>query len=175
MNLLVFIIEDIYNRRYFNNVIDSEINRCRRDGTTFLFGMIDIDYFKEYNDRYGHKKGDDTLICVAETLRKNLKRGADKIFRLGGEEFGFFSVINNPEEGIIIAKRLNKAIVEAKITHEGNPDHNSVITVSIGLSSLSDDNYDEIHILYQRADEALYVVKNNNRNGALHWHKDMAS
>jgi len=177
LNSLTYIDEltKLYNRRYFNSVLDKEINRCRRNGKIFIFGMIDIDYFKQYNDIYGHQKGDEALSNVAKTLKESFNRAEDMVFRIGGEEFAFISAINNHEEGRKIAKRLNKAIVEAEIEHKGNPDHNSLLTVSIGLSFLSDNNYDEVELLYPRADKALYAVKNNGRNHALFWHEDMAN
>lgn len=80
----------LHNRRYFNLVYERELKRAQRTHSYITFMMLDIDYFKQYNDTYGHLEGDYALKSVAKVLKDTLKRPSDYVFRLGGEEFGVF-------------------------------------------------------------------------------------
>lgn len=77
-------LTSLYNRRYFNQILPQEINRAKRNKKCIAFIMLDIDFFKQYNDAYGHLKGDETLIKVAHTIKHYFNRASDFCFRLGG-------------------------------------------------------------------------------------------
>lgn len=126
--------------------------------------MIDIDYFKQYNDTYGHAKGDKVLQDVVKALEKNLQRAGDYLFRMGGEEFcAIFSGLDT-QKSLQVSEKLRKSVEELKIPHIRNSVSN-FITVSVGLvvANLQDDVIDELG-LYSASDNALYVAKNSGRN-----------
>ena len=154
----------LYNRRYFNQIFPKEIQRTIRDKQTISFLMMDVDNFKQYNDNYGHQKGDDVLSEIGKTLKLNCKRASDIALRLGGEEFGvIFSDINNNKQ-MVFAESIRQSIEMLQIKHEFN-NASSYITASFGLVSITkpskEINMDE---LYRLADEALYLAKENGRN-----------
>lgn len=155
----------LYNRRYFNEILPKEIKRALRQGTMLSVLMLDIDYFKRYNDTYGHQAGDDTLERVGAALQTHFKRGEDFVFRLGGEEFCAIYITQNIEDSRSIAQTLCERIEGLHIPHEANEASNFV-TASIGVVVLdgthpfsTDDD-----VLYQLADKALYQAKHNGRN-----------
>ena len=154
----------VYNRRYYSEIIQSEINRTKRDEKKISFVMIDIDFFKQYNDIYGHRKGDEALISVATTLKDSLKRGGDFIFRMGGEEFCvIFSDYDN-EKSFEFCEELRKSIENLKIPHIGNT-VSEYLSISLGLivSDMKHEIIDELG-LYTLSDNALYEAKKSGRN-----------
>lgn len=153
----------VFNRRYYSEMIHKEINRCKRDHKKLSFAMIDIDYFKQYNDIYGHREGDEVLKQVASTLDKNLKRGGDHLFRMGGEEF--CAIFTGDEEmALALCETLREGIENLQIPHVGNR-VSRYVTVSIGLvvADLQSDVIDELG-LYTTSDNALYSAKSQGRN-----------
>ncbi|MEY4504432.1 MAG: hypothetical protein RL154_726 [Pseudomonadota bacterium] len=166
------IIDDLtklYNRRYFNNVFLKELGSAKRNENIFAFFMIDIDFFKQYNDEYGHKAGDDTLFIVAQGIANTLKRSGDLAFRLGGEEFGVIACFKAEDEPILLGELLRQAVYDLQIPHKGN-NHNFV-TISIGIESYNAKNYnnqDDLQTeIYSKADFALYRAKKLGRNRVL--------
>lgn len=160
-------LTDLYNRRYFNEVFPREIRRLARLDYPLSFMMLDIDFFKQYNDTYGHQAGDKILKKVAKTLKNQLLRAEDLVFRLGGEEFGIIYTTESFTDSSKIAKDLCKTIVDLKIEHKNSP-ISSVLSVSIGLvcikfSKIKDINLD-MNSIYKLADDELYKAKNNGRN-----------
>jgi len=152
------------NRRYFNIVYDREIKRAKRSNSNITFMMLDIDYFKQYNDTYGHIEGDFALKSVAKVFKDILKRPSDFIFRLGGEEFGILLTEVNEENSAIIARNICDAVKEREIKHEGSK-INKFLTVSIGVACcVADDALDD-EVLISKADEMLYRTKENGRDG----------
>ncbi|KXH80613.1 hypothetical protein AU377_07655 [Sporosarcina sp. HYO08] len=153
----------ISNRRYFNRQFKKAYQTYRQDGIPFSLVVIDIDYFKQYNDTYGHKKGDECLIKVADALASGVRKN-DRVCRIGGEEFCIIFPNTNEEKAIALAERICKKVKGLKIPHE-NSNVSKYVTVSIGVSTISSSfesvNQEE---LFQLADQALYQSKKNGRN-----------
>lgn len=156
-------LTNIRNRRFFDETFEKTFNEIKRDKKSLAVLMIDIDFFKPYNDNYGHGQGDETLRKVAKALEKTIKRASDFVARYGGEEFVIL-LKNIDKTGLqTVAKNLLEAIRELKITHEYSKVEDFV-TVSIGVSYCScPDEITKTELLL-KADETLYNVKNSGRN-----------
>jgi diguanylate cyclase (GGDEF)-like protein/PAS domain S-box-containing protein len=152
----------LYNRRFFNTKFEEEINRAKRENNYFSLLIIDIDYFKEYNDTYGHQEGDSALSNVANVLINHTNRSSDFAFRLGGEEFGIIT-ISEKEKIIEFATHIKNTIEKLKIPHSKSIVSN-YLTISIGITSRKGNDISTSAILYKEADDALYIAKNNGRN-----------
>jgi diguanylate cyclase (GGDEF)-like protein/PAS domain S-box-containing protein len=111
-------LTNIYNRRHFNTLFPKLINAAKRHHDVLCFILMDIDHFKDYNDTYGHQKGDEALINVARVMQQSLKRAEDYCFRLGGEEFGVIFNANSKQSAVAFAKSLTQAIEDLKIEHD---------------------------------------------------------
>ena len=155
-------LTELNNRRYFNRIIKQEIARLKRTKGELAFMMIDIDFFKLYNDTYGHLEGDRVLKEVAQELQKVCKRSTDFVFRLGGEEFGVIISDTKHNESIHVAKNICSAIEALKIKHEKNS-VSEFVTVSVGVSINKVEEEDENSII-KKADDALYLAKGSGRN-----------
>ncbi|ADN09107.1 sensor domain-containing diguanylate cyclase [Sulfurimonas autotrophica] len=157
-------LTNLYNRRYFNKILIREIKRSQRDKTHLAFMMIDIDYFKKYNDSYGHKAGDNVLVAVANTLKNSSKRASDFVFRLGGEEFAILFTTEDEKKAFAFTELVKKNIEKLQIPHS-NSQVSKYITVSIGLLVVDFKNemVDE-NGFYTMADDALYEAKAAGRN-----------
>ncbi len=153
----------LYNRRYFNTIITDEINRAKRDKKVLSFSMMDVDYFKKYNDTYGHQQGDEVLSKIGEVLNSFTKRAGDFAFRLGGEEFGILFTGTSSDEALLFANSIKKAIEDLGILHIKNT-ASPVVTISAGLISIMPDEQISENEIYKRADELLYKAKENGRN-----------
>ena len=150
----------IANRRAYDEKLASEISTAQRSETSLSLLMIDIDYFKEYNDHYGHQKGDDALSTVAALIRDTLPRKTDFIARYGGEEFVVILPFTNAEGAVSIAEKILNCIVGANIEHKRSK-FNNILTISIGIATAST-KFDK---LLPCADLALFQAKKNGRNG----------
>jgi len=129
--------------------------------------MADIDYFKNYNDYYGHQAGDKCLIQVADALQKGLLRQSDFLARYGGEEFAVV-LSDLDEEGVIrVADNLLKSVASLNIIHEATPHESKKLTVSFGCAVLIPDKDCEPTALIHQADKALYSAKHNGRNQVI--------
>ena len=155
----------LYNRRYFNEFFNRELHRAKREKKTLTFMMVDVDYFKNYNDNYGHLKGDKVLRDVAQQIKSKMKRAEDFAFRLGGEEFGVIVTSFTKGQVLDYALEIKNAISQLEIEHKFTDNKYEHITVSIGLKhvdfEIEDHNIDEI---YAMADKALYQAKSKGRN-----------
>lgn len=152
-----------YNRRFYNQVLEQEINRAKRNRLWVGFLMVDADNFKKYNDSYGHQAGDEVLQSIVKVLNDGFRRGGDYVFRLGGEEFAVLFTTESKAQLFAVAERSRQAMFDLNIEHSGNAPHYRV-TVSMGLMELDPDlNYVSEEI-YKYADEALYRAKQNGRN-----------
>ncbi len=158
-------LTSLYNRRHFDNIIAQEFNITRRQKKSLIFAIIDIDFFKNYNDYYGHPAGDRVLTQVSATLKKALKRANDYVFRLGGEEFGIIFSDADFEKTEYFLNLLKQTIEDLQIAHEKNS-VSPFLTISIGAYILDADNLTSIEDLYQKADDALYEAK-TKRNHAV--------
>lgn len=156
-------LTNIRNRRFFDETFEKTFSEIKRDKKSLAVLMIDIDFFKPYNDNYGHGQGDETLRKVAKALEKTIKRASDFVARYGGEEFVIL-LKDIKKDGVeAVANNLLNAVRELKITHEFSKIENYV-TVSIGASFYnSNSDVTKLELLL-KADETLYNVKNSGRN-----------
>lgn len=154
----------LYNRRYFNEVFSNELSRAIRDKNSFVCIMFDIDYFKLYNDTYGHLKGDEVLINISKSVQNSLKRSQDFLFRVGGEEFCIITSNMEKDKVITYVNFIKDNIEELKIKHEKNK-ASQYVTASFGIAYISQvKNHLFEDKIYAVADEALYRAKTNGRN-----------
>jgi diguanylate cyclase (GGDEF)-like protein/PAS domain S-box-containing protein len=159
-------LTNIYNRRHFNEVFPQVLKSAQREPHTYqCFLMIDIDHFKQYNDHYGHQKGDESLILVAKAIKNSLNRASDYCFRLGGEEFGVLYKVDTKEKAIKFAEYIRKNVEDLKIEHKYSST-NPYITISIGLVAVqgSHAKSENISEVYKNADSLLYEAKISGRN-----------
>ena len=156
-------LTNIRNRRFFDETFEKTFSEIKRDKKSLAVLMIDIDFFKPYNDNYGHGQGDETLRKVAKALEKTIKRASDFVARYGGEEFVIL-LKDIKKDGVeAVANNLLNAVRELKITHEFSKIENYV-TISIGASFYnSNSDVTKLELLL-KADETLYNVKNSGRN-----------
>ncbi|MDO9266342.1 MAG: diguanylate cyclase [Sulfurimonas sp.] len=153
----------LHNRRYFNLIYDREIKRAKRNHSYITFMMLDIDYFKQYNDTYGHIEGDAALKSVAKVFKDILKRPSDFVFRLGGEEFGILLTETPESNSTVVASNICDAIKAREIKHAGSK-VNNFLTVSIGVACCIADEALNEEVLISRADEMLYSAKERGRD-----------
>ncbi|MFW2373019.1 MAG: GGDEF domain-containing protein [Gammaproteobacteria bacterium] len=156
-------VSGIYNRRYFDMVLEDEWRRSMREYTPISLIMIDIDFFKAYNDRFGHLLGDTCLFSVASILGGQLKRAADFIARYGGEEFVILLPKTNLEYARKMAEHLRQALQESQL-QAGNEDVSPWLTVSIGVASTIAQAEQSSSALVRAADQCLYQSKSQGRN-----------
>jgi diguanylate cyclase (GGDEF)-like protein len=153
----------LWNRRHYNETIELEWRRCLRHQKPITIMVLDIDYYKMYNDCYGHVAGDECLIKIAQTIEVLFGRSSDLVVRYGGEEF----VIVMPEAGetqaIQMARKVLKSIEALNIPHELSPIAPRV-TVSIGVASMVPEDHRSYGDLLLSADKALYQAKSAGRN-----------
>ncbi|MES9968235.1 MAG: diguanylate cyclase, partial [Sedimenticola sp.] len=155
-------VTGIFNRRKFNEAIEIEWSRLRRKGERLNLIMVDIDFFKNYNDHYGHIKGDECLNKVAAILQQNFRRTGELVTRYGGEEFAIIVPYISLAEVMTTAQTAHQCIIDAAIPHK----HSSVaefITVSMGIAGTvpQEDNFQQ---LIDIADTNLYTAKLSGRN-----------
>jgi len=153
----------IFNRRHFNELVGKLLSSSKRNKKHFAFILLDVDCFKQYNDTYGHIKGDEALINIANIMKNIFKRGDDYCFRLGGEEFGVIFIDVEPKKALQLSNSLKEAIEALQIEHKNNT-ASAYITVSIGLVVKSSDDTSTDGKIYKEADTLLYQAKNSGRN-----------
>ncbi len=152
----------IANRRHFDDTLIREHRRCWRAAMPLSTLMIDIDFFKKYNDIYGHLTGDDCLKLVARTMQEQLNRSGDLLARYGGEEFVCVLPDTDLEGARMIAEKLRSAVIDQKIPHEAGID--GLVTISIGaVACLPTEGIDSRKLL-MLADNCLYRAKVSGRN-----------
>ncbi len=161
------------NYRDYKEHIKKEWGRWKRGDGELAVLMCDLDYFKKYNDTYGHLKGDECLVAVATALKEVIKRPNDYLARYGGEEFVFILPDTDLEGALRIAENARTAVRQLGIEHKSSENFD-VVTVSIGIATTSQlDTVDSYKSLMSVADEALYVAKNSGRDKVMV--KDMAA
>lgn len=157
-------LTQIPNRRSFSETIMRELNRCQRENFPLSIIMCDVDNFKAYNDTYGHTKGDDCLVKVAQVLKNSLHRSTDFCARYGGEEFVVILPNTTRDGGLQVAERLRHELELLTIPHEKSRPL-GIVTMSFGLSTRGETDTPIAHEkLIQQADTALYQAKTNGRN-----------
>jgi len=152
----------MYNRRYLYQIVERLLKTQRRDKQNFVFAMMDIDGFKEYNDTYGHFAGDEALKKVAGIIKKYLGRGDDYGFRVGGEEFCIITTGLSEKDAFDYVENIRKAVADLKIEHEQSPE--GILTVSFGVEDIIPDGKTDIDTIYKNADKKLYQAKEQGRN-----------
>lgn len=153
----------ISNRRFFNEILEKKYKETLRDAKSLAVIMIGIDYFKLYNDNYGHWMGDECLTKVALALKKTIKRPTDVVARYGGEEFVVL-LKNIDKNGVQkVAQSLIDAVSNLKIAHEHSL-VSSYVTISAGVSIKDEDSDISKDELLKEADNELYRAKDSGRN-----------
>ena len=153
----------IANRRYFDKRLASEVSRAFRDRSNLSLVLCDVDFFKQYNDHYGHQQGDECLKQFAAILDSFCRRGGDLAARVGGEEFALLLPTTEHEAARSLAEQARRAFDEAGILHAGSKVSDNA-TASFGVATLVPDGLDAATTIYKRADDALYSAKENGRN-----------
>ncbi|WP_190315917.1 diguanylate cyclase domain-containing protein [Pseudanabaena sp. UWO310] len=156
----------IANRRCFDDYLTTEWQRHQREQNTLSLILIDIDYFKRYNDSNGHQGGDDCLIRVAQEIAKVTHRPTDLVARYGGEEFAVILSNTNVEGALKVTVAIQSAIANLAIIHD-NSDVSEYVTLSMGVASLMPTSERSPQDLISCADRAMYAAKHQGRNRAI--------
>lgn len=152
-----------YNRRYFEMVLSEEWKRSMREYTPLSLIMLDIDFFKAYNDKFGHQMGDDCLFSMGKILSGQLQRTTDFTARYGGEEFVIVLPNTSLEHARMLGERLRRAVEEARI-RAGDDSVSPWVTVSVGVATATVEFDQQSSALVQAADKCLYRSKHDGRN-----------
>lgn len=153
----------LINRRHFDVLLAEEWKRAHRKGESVSLLLMDVDHFKEYNDTYGHAVGDDCLKKIAYALSRIAMRDADKIARVGGEEFAMILPGTDIKGAAHVADRIRVYISELALPHSSSTT-SDIVTISIGVTCQVPGNANATRDLYIAADEALYTAKTSGRN-----------
>ncbi|RWU25261.1 diguanylate cyclase response regulator [Pseudomonas alkylphenolica] len=151
------------NRRHFDEYLELEWRRAMREQTQLSLLMIDVDYFKAYNDTFGHLAGDEALRQVADAIRGSCARPSDLPARYGGEEFVLVLPNTSPGGARLVAEKLRQSVEVMNIAHN-MPDADACLTVSIGLATQTPSIGSHCRQLISAADKGLYQAKHNGRN-----------
>ncbi|MET3926822.1 diguanylate cyclase [Devosia sp. 2618] len=153
----------LYNRRAFDDAVETEVSRSSRTGTPMSLLLIDVDRFKAYNDHYGHPAGDDCLRRVGEYLSAGLHRPADMEARYGGEEFVAILPDTDEDGAYLVAEGFRKSLAAGRIPHLAS--ERGYVTASVGVATYTADNlHRSVREIIQAADEALYSAKAAGRD-----------
>lgn len=153
-------LTELYNHRYFQEQMILQVANCKRYNSNFSLILIDIDFFKKFNDTYGHQSGDAVLKQVAQKLKKNV-RASDFVCRYGGEEMSIILPNTDKDEAVITAEKICQIIAEKPFKLANNQESN--VTISVGVSTYPQ-NGETPAKLIEYADQCLYVAKENGRN-----------
>jgi diguanylate cyclase (GGDEF)-like protein len=156
-------LTSVYNRRCFDERLASEWGRAARNCSALSVLLLDVDYFKLFNDRYGHQAGDDCLRRVADALGAGLRRPGDLLARYGGEEFACLLPDTDLAGAMAVAEQLAQCVRDLALEHAGSRVA-QVVTVSVGACSKGDDTQGTAQAILRCADEQLYVAKSRGRN-----------
>ncbi|MBL6987129.1 MAG: diguanylate cyclase [Methylobacter sp.] len=155
----------IANRRHFDATLESEWHRAKRQGQPLALAMLDVDWFKKYNDHYGHQAGDECLSHVAGILAANVCRNGDLVARYGGEEFVFIAPGTDDVTALNMARKICVALQSQALPHEIS--EFKAVTASIGVATIVPKEGLAADILLKAADKALYSAKEQGRNQAV--------
>jgi len=152
----------IANRRFFDNTMHKEWFRCLRTSKTISVALLDVDFFKQYNDIYGHPAGDECLRKIAAAMSVSARRPYDLVARYGGEEFIILFPETDRDGAITVAKKISENINAFNILHTMNP--GGKVTFSMGIATAMPSSVEKPGSLLKKADEMLYKAKRNGRN-----------
>lgn len=157
-------LTQVANRRHFDERLGQEWRRCQRAGTPLSLIMIDVDFFKNLNDSFGHAAGDLCLKQVAEALKACMRRSSDTVARYGGEEFACILPDMTGEEATELAELLREKVESLGLSNPlaGKPDNQ--VTISVGLASTLPSSTSNMETVLHNADAALYTAKEKGRN-----------
>lgn len=156
----------IFNRLVFDHTIEAEWNRCKRYFIPLSLIMIDIDFFKTFNDNYGHQAGDSCIRQVAEALSSSVKRSSDVVARYGGEEFAVILPHTDKVQALEIAEQMRNMVEELAIPHEYSS-ASSCVTISLGVHTTIPSSKLSTQEFIRTADKALFEAKKMNRNNVV--------
>ena len=157
-------LTQLSNRRHFDENFKREWKRLGRARQPLSLLMIDVDFFKSYNDTYGHPEGDKALVAIADALRAQRRRPSDLLARYGGEEFVVLLPDTDRGGGLVVAEAMRDLAKSLEIAHSGSP--YGALTISIGVACMTPDTNTPRSRLLRLADEALYQAKAQGRNRA---------
>ncbi len=166
MHKLVFLdgLTGVFNRRFFDQQLAVDVARSHRHGTPLALIMLDVDFFKRFNDCYGHQAGDDCLRLIAGTLKESLRRPGDLVARYGGEEFACILPDTAFSNAMDMAKELEKNVRKKGIAH-ADSQVAAVVTISLGVAGRSGHVSANAAEMLALADAQLYRAKNTGRAG----------
>ena len=153
-------LTELYNHRYFQEQIRMQVEQSKRYSNNFSLIIIDIDFFKKFNDTFGHQSGDAVLRQVAQTLKRNV-RATDIVCRYGGEEMSIILPNTSKDEAYATAQKICQRVAEKTFKLTGN--NETHVTISLGVSTFPFDG-DTAPKIIESADKKLYNAKNNGRN-----------
>lgn len=153
----------LYNRRYFDRMLMSEIRRSSRCHDCLSLLMMDIDFFKRYNDSNGHLAGDECLKLISHTVKNSFRRVGDLVARYGGEEFAVLLPSTGLASAAMLAENTRQSVEELQIAYTGLAE-NGFVTISVGVAGASPDPAANPQQLLNDADKALYQAKTRGRN-----------
>lgn len=157
----------LYNRRHFDDMFYKELSRAKRDRSIFCLLSLDVDYFKLYNDTYGHQEGDIVLQTISKILMQNMRRSSDLAFRMGGEEFSAIFTMLDEKNVYEFSENIRSSIENKELEHKKSL-VSSFVTVSIGVVLVDFNKNKNVIIdksnLYKYADDLLYKAKTTGRN-----------
>lgn len=156
------------NRRHFNEALEREWRQMQRDRTPLSLILCDIDFFKPYNDTYGHQAGDESLKQVAVAIQKASKRPLDFVARYGGEEFAVILPDTNANGAICVGETIREAVKALQVPHQASPTC-GYITLSVGIATVMPGVESSVETLIQEADLALYRGKDKGRDCSVHY------
>ena len=156
-------LTSLANRRIFDETLDSEFARALTQGKPLSLIMIDIDYFKPYNDTYGHVMGDQTLRDVASLIQQTFRRQRDLVARYGGEEFAIILPATEMEHALRLAEELRRRVEVDQIPHKASK-VGAYVTISVGVSTFTEGVYNCSKELVEGSDLGLYLAKDEGRN-----------
>ncbi len=153
----------LLNRRGMQRSVDGIWSYCKKHSIPIAFAMLDIDYFKKYNDMYGHAEGDECLKKIAECIKQSFSRRTDITCRFGGEEFIIIVAGESEDKALEYFKKLRRSVEELKIT-SGYPEFNENVTVSMGVYSVDTESPTMFRDAVLEVDTQLYNAKEHGRN-----------
>ncbi len=156
-------LTDIANRRTMDECLEAEWRRIAREKSELAFILSDVDFFKKYNDTYGHQDGDECLKSVARALEGSVRRPADLVARYGGEEFAAILPNTDLKGAVLVAENIRKAVIDLQIEHRTS-DVVPVVTLSLGVACVRPEPGQPREVLLTTADQALYDAKAAGRN-----------
>lgn len=156
-------LTQIANRRCFDRILTQQWQNLAPQQKPLSLLLIDVDYFKPYNDTYGHQQGDKCLILIAQAFQSVIRNSGDLVARYGGEEFAILLSYTNTQGAITVAQKITDVVKELNIPHQSSNILDRV-TISIGISSIIPNPNDTPQSLIETADKALYSAKQQGRN-----------